>query len=612
MVLIDDTSGAREEHEQKELRQSRKILQLFISLNPDPMLIWDGEGRVTDVNEAFLNATGWSREQALGATTKSFEYLSTSGEGIAESIRDRRAVTGEATIRFPRGVLTWIRHTIPITDDNGLLMQIISVYTDITDLRRVIANAKMLQDRADAIVQENPYPIILWDRDMKVVSINRAMLTLSGWTREQMEKLTIRDFHYKSQSGQSVADTLRSGKGSKGTATIEFPSGIKVIDRHNIPLKDESGLVTHVLSVYNDITAQKKAIEDILSVAQEAGTGNLRARTNESQYEGDFQEIAKSVNHLLSVVTGPFRLVNSQVLEISANTEEANASVEEVAAGAGEVAKNAAHVSANAERGNSGIREVLKAMEDLATTVSDVATKADMVSQRALDSRNLTGTGTRLAEKAERGMAGITKNASDVDTVIREINAQMAQIGKIVQVITDLANQTNLLALNAAIEAARAGDAGRGFAVVATEVKALAQESRTSAGSIKEMISTLQNQSLRAAEAAGQAQLTVREGSEALTEMLAAFKQIASSVDTISKNAEEVAGSAEEQAAAVEEITSSVHEVGSLVENSAHEAQNAAAASEETSASIDQIARVVGNLNVISDRLAKEMGKFQV
>jgi methyl-accepting chemotaxis protein len=52
--------------------------------------------------------------------------------------------------------------------------------------------------------------------------------------------------------------------------------------------------------------------------------------------------------------------------------------------------------------------------------------------------------------------------------------------------------------------------------------------------------------------------------------------------------------------------------VGALVQGSAQEAQNAAAASEETSASIDQIARVVANLNGISEQLAHEMGRFTI
>lgn len=48
-----------------------------------------------------------------------------------------------------------------------------------------------------------------------------------------------------------------------------------------------------------------------------------------------------------------------------------------------------------------------------------------------------------------------------------------------------MSNQTNLLSLNASIEAARAGEAGRGFAVVASEIGNLANNSSTTAETIK-------------------------------------------------------------------------------------------------------------------------------
>ena len=219
----------------------------------------------------------------------------------------------------------------------------------------------------------------------------------------------------------------------------------------------------------------------------------------------------------------------------------------------------------NAERGNDGISQVLRAMEDLNQTVTDVAQKAEKVSQLTENANTLSMKGTELAEQAERGMVSITTSSNEVDKIIVDIKAEMDKIGKIVGLISDLANQTNLLALNAAIEAARAGEAGRGFAVVATEVKSLAQESRASAENIADMIGTLQKKSMAAGEAVASSNREVKTGSEALSQTLRSFKDIVRSIEDISKNVVEVASVSEEQAATVEEVTASVNEVQQMV-----------------------------------------------
>ncbi len=354
-------------------------------------------------------------------------------------------------------------------------------------------------------------------------------------------------------------------------------------------------------------------VNEALRMSIEFSKCNFAARVDENLHvEGDFIKFKDALNSIGIEVSKAVNIINQQVMELASNAEEANASVEEVSSGAEQIAKNAAGVSTNAERGNEGIAQVLRAMEDLNQTVTDVAQKAEKVSQLTEDANQLSTKGTGLAEQAERGMQSITTSSNEVDKIIFDIKAEMDKIGKIVGLISDLANQTNLLALNAAIEAARAGEAGRGFAVVATEVKSLAQESRASAENIAEMIGTLQKKSMAAGEAVASSNREVKAGSEALSQTLRAFKDIARSIEDISKNVVEVASVSEEQAATVEEVTASVNEVHGMVQATSKDAMDAAAASEEASASIDQISKVIGGVNSIVDKVSKEMAKFRV
>ncbi|WP_414647603.1 methyl-accepting chemotaxis protein [Cellulomonas sp.] len=88
--------------------------------------------------------------------------------------------------------------------------------------------------------------------------------------------------------------------------------------------------------------------------------------------------------------------------------------------------------------------------------------------------------GQRIAQDANRDVAGLGQSS--------------AEIGQVVTVIQGIAAQTNLLALNATIEAARAGEAGRGFAVVAHEVKELANETAAATTQVGDKVRTIQHQ----------------------------------------------------------------------------------------------------------------------
>jgi len=85
-------------------------------------------------------------------------------------------------------------------------------------------------------------------------------------------------------------------------------------------------------------------------------------------------------------------------------------------------------------------------------------------------------------------MQSLTSKMGSMSEQISGLSDRADSINKFVATISSISDQTNLLALNAAIEAARAGDAGRGFSVVADEVRALANNTNTSAKDVQDLV----------------------------------------------------------------------------------------------------------------------------
>ncbi len=357
--------------------------------------------------------------------------------------------------------------------------------------------------------------------------------------------------------------------------------------------------------------AVETPVSSAVMLSGEYAKGNFSALPPEIKVEGDFLILKKSLMNIGVQVSEVLKEIDREMGELTSRAEEANSGVKDVAEGSAMVAKNAADVGSLSERGKQNIDQVLHAMMDLSANVEEVASSTESVSQVTHDTDELSKKGVQLAQNAENGMKEIMASSNEVERIITEIKGEMVKIGKIVNVITDIASQTNLLALNAAIEAARAGEAGRGFAVVASEVKSLALESRNSAENIAEMITSLQKKSDEAATAMDQAENAVSQGNGAVLETLNIFNQIVESVGQIARNMDDVSKTTEQQAASVEEITASAHEVNGLVGEIATEALSAASAAEQSSAGTGQIVTVIEDLNMIITEVSRAIGKFQ-
>ena len=278
-------------------------------------------------------------------------------------------------------------------------------------------------------------------------------------------------------------------------------------------------------------------INEAMRLAGSYATGDYTDRVNEQiSVQGDFITFKNGLNTIGIQGSEAIGGVKAEIISLTAGMEEASASAEEVASSTGMLAENATSVSSLAERSGSGIRQTLSAMEDLSNTVSEVAAKAEQASALAKQTVDLSEKGVSLAGKAEKGMDGIMHSVDETSLIVNDITNQMEEIGKIVGVISGIADQTGLLALNAAIEAARAGEAGMGFAVVADEVKSLALDSQRSAENIATIIGNLQKKSQLVSDSMKTSAIEVKAGNEAVSETLQVFNRIVEAINQVHYN----------------------------------------------------------------------------
>lgn len=354
-----------------------------------------------------------------------------------------------------------------------------------------------------------------------------------------------------------------------------------ILDEFAFPGKPEDYLGQKVESIikYSSIT-------DNINKCILEGTGISGIEVSGNTEKGEtFHAIidVAPLHDLDSVPTGAFMVMNditavkrneqavmAQRDKIAETAREADEISDQLSSAADELAAQVEESRQGAETQQQRASETAAAMEQMNSTVMEVARSASEASENARATKEKALEGQDLVGMVVKSIKALETNSEELRSSMEELGIRTDSIGKVMNVITDIADQTNLLALNAAIEAARAGEAGRGFAVVADEVRKLAEKTMDATKEVGEAITSIQNST--------KTNITATEN---------AVESIVESTDLVARSGE-----------ALDEI---VH----MVEVSADQIHGIATAAEEQSASSEQINRATEEINVISAESAE-------
>jgi methyl-accepting chemotaxis protein len=298
------------------------------------------------------------------------------------------------------------------------------------------------------------------------------------------------------------------------------------------PRFDATGKVNKVIKFASDITARKQAEA---SLKRTLDTVSMNA-----------QSLGSASEELSAVAQ-----------QMSSNSEETAAQSNVVASASEQVSKNVATVATSAEEMSASVREIAKNANDAAR----VATTA-------------------------------VKVAEDTNQTIAKLGQSSIEIGKVIKVITSIAQQTNLLALNATIEAARAGEAGKGFAVVANEVKELAKQTAAATEDISAKIEAIQSDTKGAVTA-------IADIAKIIGQINDISSTIASAVEEQSATTNEIARNANEAAKGSTEISRNITNVSTAARSTTEGANNTLSAATE-------LARLAASLKEVVDAATKK------
>lgn len=373
-----------------------------------------------------------------------------------------------------------------------------------------------------------------------------------------------------------------------------------------------TGIIAIIITIFftrtivRPIKIVNKQLKDIAE-----GEGDLTKEIHVKS-EDELGEMASSFNKMLQTLRTMLNQVSETSEQVAASSEQLLSSSEQTTSATNQVVLSIQEVANTIEIQGSNTKESAKSIHDIKVGMAHISDSIDSVVESATETTKQANAGNENIQKVVEQVKNMHDASNDTLGVMRNLENNSNQIGNIIDVITDIASQTNLLALNAAIEAARAGDHGKGFAVVADEVRQLAEQSKTSANQIVEIIKLIQSDIETAVNMTNNVNIVAKDGLEMTEQTGKAFGQILASIEGVSAQTQELTAVTKEITNNIEQMNISLDEIAQMAQSNADHTAEISSASEEQLATMEEVTSSATALATTAEQLQKLVNRFKI
>lgn len=535
------------------------------------------DGVIEWANDNFLSVMGYTLEEIQGQHHSMFaepEFArSAEYKEFWERLRQGEFFSGEYKRLAKGGKEVWIQASYnPILDEDGIPLQVVKFASDITKAKEESAYNKGQIEaigRSQAVIEFTVDGVIEWANDNFLSAMGYDLKEIQG----RHHRMFAEPEYAHSSEYEEFWSRLGKGEFFSGEYKRLAKGGDEVwIQASYNPILDAAGTPVRVVKYAQDITEQvtqkiylQESVDSMLRVVNAAAAGDL---TESIDITGE--DAIGRMGEGLKTFLNDLKKSISDIIDYAQQLAGATVHLKDFSVKMGE----------NATQTSEKANNVVSAAATISANIQTVAAGAEEMSASIKVVATNTNKASNVAEKA-------VSAAENSNLTMSKLGDSSIEIGKVVKVITSIAEQTNLLALNATIEAARAGEAGKGFAVVASEVKELANQTSRATEDISHKIEVIQNDIKVAIN-------DINIISKIIEEINAIQATISTAVDEQTGTTSEIARNVHEAAKGSSEIAENISKVAESADSTSTDTLNSLKSISELTEMARSLQQIVG------------------
>lgn len=370
--------------------------------------------------------------------------------------------------------------------------------------------------------------------------------------------------------------------------------------------------ITYNLVATSDKNPSMKKLQDVFDQVATGDFSNLEEQGEEFSNDRNLNSLRTGFIGVMNT----FKAVIVGIKEESKHMEDMVSNLESTASGAKTSIENI-RTSMNtiadvAIAENTEAIQTVDDMNELSTQIEDINQEIKRINTYIERSQSSNVKNAQAMQLVHQSWIEEHQTQSQLVNEMTDMNHDIQNIGKIVQLIKDISEQTNLLALNASIEAARAGEAGHGFAIVAEEVRSLAEQSNQSTKNIRDIIEVIRKKSEQMVESMTTSYAKSQQQTEVLDQAISTSNEISQIVEQFVESSQSIESAVDSIVEKKDMVQQAIRNISSSIGETSAGSQEATSSLENFSLVIDEFERGIQEIESIASILKFQVDSFKL
>lgn len=396
------------------------------------MIVFAPDGIVCDVNDLFLQVTGYERNEVIGQHHKLFckLVLVNSPEYVEfwRKLAQGKPVKGQFERVNKAGETVWLEATyFPVTDSEGKVIRVMKLASDITqEYVKARENEALLTslDRAMAVITFTVDGYIL---DANANFLHTMKVKLDDIVG-QHHRMFCDDAFYK--ENPDFWATLAAGNFQSGRyRRINGQHQEVWLEASYNPIYNAGGKVDKVIKFAADITPRVQAAQNAIVMASETSEVTSRFTEEAITSLSVAEQISAAIRQQVTLANKSSELLAGQATDI----RDIVGTIQSIAEQTNLLALNAAIEAARAGEAGRGF----------AVVADEVRTLAGRASDATQDIERVVSANAELIDGIQAQMEDIDKSATEGEQAVSSVSASVEQVKQGVQSLVGAVRQLN-------------------------------------------------------------------------------------------------------------------------------------------------------------------------